>query len=173
MSNTDGAVEAPMAFSLAELANLNTDDVALLTSRLPPQGLYLVDGVKVAITQSENSDPAQPPIYRVGFTYNVLDCKLVDDNIDPSSRIGKEMRESYTLWANDIDTAIGLLKGRYKLAVLPYQGNLGGVEGQPAGWLDSMSGSRFQLRIRHFGRRDGSQAANFDWLKYEPDESTE
>jgi hypothetical protein len=171
VTTEQAAPQQAQAFSLAELAQLNTDDVATLTSRLPPEGIFIVDGAKAGIVGSESNDPAKPPLFRIAFEYAVLDAKLVDQNLDPNQFIGKNLRESYTLWPNDLETAIGLMKGRYKLSKLPNTGVLGGVEGQPPGWLDSMVGARFMVRIRHWTRRDGTQVAQFDWMEYKPDEA--
>lgn len=148
--------------SLAELASLNTDDVTTLLSRVAQPGMYVVLGKSVKGAQSESEGKA--PLLRYGFAYEVESAELVDKKIDSETVVGRTLTESYTLWSNQIQELLGLLKGRYQKVGLPNSGMpLGGVEGAEPGWLDTFVGHRFVLRVRTFISKGESRAA-FDWV---------
>lgn len=144
-----GPIEAETGFfSLAQLAQMNTDDVQTLLSRVPNAGIYLVVGKSVAGKQSEPVD-GKPPLIRYGYQYEVISATPTDKNVDPETLAGKVMTESYTLWPDQLGELIGLLKGRYQKVGLPNSGMaLGGVEGMEPGWLDGIVGHQFYLRVR-------------------------
>lgn len=153
--------------SLAELASMNTDDIATLTSRVPAAGIYDTIGKLVRGKESEPKD-GKPPLFRFSFQYEVAGAELVDKTIDPETLVGKVLTESYTLWPNDLVEGIGLLKGRYQKAGLPNQGMaMGGVEGQDPGWLDTMVSAPIRIRVRTAPDKSGELRAFFDWLKVE------
>ncbi len=161
MVNTE--LESTTGFlSLAELASLNTDDVATLLSRVAQPGIYIVVGKAVKGAQSEAEGKA--PLLRFNYQYEVESAKLVDKKIDPETLVGRVLTESYTLWSNQIQELLGLLKGRYQKIGLPNSGMpLGGVEGMEPGWLDTFVGHRFTLRVRTFISKGETRAA-FDWV---------
>lgn len=157
MSNT--------GLSLADLASLNTDEIATLTSRLPEAGIFVVRGVGVKAAES-NTDPEKPPLFRFGFESEILAAELLDKDKDPEKFVGRKLNESYTLWPDSITEAIGLLKGRYQMVFLPNTGMMGGVEGQAPGWLDGIVGHIFRIRVRRYTTARGEQAG-YDWLPTE------
>lgn len=164
MSNIENTTSAFL--SLADLAAMQTDEIATLTSRLPEAGMFTVRGTGVKASESAGKEEGQPPLFRFGFGFEVLEAQPLDKNKDPESFIGKTLRESYTLWPSDFAEAIGLLKGRYQAIKLANTGALGGVEGMDPGWLDNITGHVFRVRIRHFESKSGTRAG-FDWLPYE------
>ena len=156
---------AEAAFSLADLASLNTDEIATLTSRLPEPGIFVVRGVGVKASES-NTDPEKPPLYRFGFESEILAAELLDKTKDAEKFVGRKLNESYTLWPDSIQEAIGLLKGRYQMVLLPNTGIMGGVEGHDPGWLDGIVGHIFRIRVRRYTTARGEQAG-YDWLPTE------
>lgn len=157
--------------SLADLAAMNTDDVAVLTSRLPVEGIFLVRCTELGFTQSESTiDPAtnqpRPPLFRLGIKTEILEAKPLKKDVDAETLVGRTLTESYVLWPAQFREAVGLLKGRYKLVDLPYTGNVGGVEGQEPGWVDGAVNHIFRVRVRHFTSK-GNERAGFDWLPAE------
>lgn len=167
-----GQVETETGFlSLAALAGANTDEIQALTSRVPPAGIWRVRGEAVKLSEGEGKD-GKPNPFRIGYKYLVLHGKATDPNFDNEKMVDRKLQESVTLWPDDIDTGIGLTKGRYQKAGLPNVGNLGGVEGMEPGWLDNFVGAEFDLRIRH-GQRNGDTVAYYDWQPAEAPEAAE
>lgn len=148
--------------SLLDLANTNTDEVAVVMSRLPAVGIYTVKGDTVAGSQSEPKDD-KPPLIRFKFTYEILDVKPVDKSVDPQTLVGRKLSESYTLWPAEFEQHIGLLKGRYQKVGLSNKGNMGGVEGAAPGWLDSFVGHILQIRVYSF-TSNGQEQRGYDWV---------
>lgn len=157
--------------SLAALAGANTDEITTLTSRVPPAGIWRVVGEAVKLSQGEARDDKPAP-FRVGFKYLVLHGTATDPNFDNEKMVDRKLQESFTIWADQIEEGIGLLKGRYMKAGIPNTGTLGGVEGFEPGWLDNVVGFEFDLRIRH-GQRNGDTVAYYDWQAAEASETAD
>src|SRR5882762_3167378 len=87
--------------SLADLAAQNTDEIAVLTSRLPEAGIYTVRGKEVALSQSPPRAEGEAPLFRAGFQVEILEAKPLDKAKDAEKLVGRTMRESYTLWPDD------------------------------------------------------------------------
>lgn len=165
------AIENEAGFmSLADLAAMNTDEVQVLMSRLPEKGMYLVLGEEVTASESrDESDSTKPPLFAFTFKAKILGAELLDKEKDPESLVGRTLNDRFTLWPSDFTECIGLLKGRYKTVGLPYEGAMGGVEGQDPGWLDAVVGHKFMIRVRHYSTKNGERAG-FDWKAIESDE---
>ena len=116
--------------SLMDLANTNTDSVATVLTRLPAAGVYTVKGVSVEGKQTEANEKG-PGLIQYLFVTEVLEAKLVDKTKDPQSLTGRKLSDSYTLWPDQMEELIGLLKGRYQKVGLNNLGNPGGVPGAP------------------------------------------
>jgi hypothetical protein len=160
--------------SLADLAGIDTSGMAAMTSRLPEVGIYLVRGKEVELTRSESNDPAKPPLHRVNWKTEILAAQLhADSETDPDDIAGRDLNHSDTLWPDDMKECIQLVMGRYKTVGLPFQGTLGGVEGHEPGWLDSMVGHMFRIRVRHATTKDGNQRAYYDWQALTEEELAE
>lgn len=157
-------------FSLAELAALTTDETTVLLSRLPDAGIFTVRCTEVKAGQTEGSDD-KPPMFFVGYQYEILVAKPLDKSKDPETYVGKNMRERYTLWPTDFSTLIGLLQGRYKQVGLPFTGPFGAVEGAEPGWADSAVSHVFDIRVRHWTGKNGNNNASFDWLPQKEEEA--
>lgn len=153
--------------SLADLAAMNTDEIAVLTSRLPDEGIYLVRCTELNISESESQDPTKPNLFRVNYNTEILEAKPLGKDKDPESYVGRTLKEGYVLWPTQFRELIGLLKGRYKIIGLPFTGALGGVEGQEPGWLDGAVNHIFRIRVRHFTDKNKNERAGYDWLPEE------
>lgn len=149
--------------SLADLAALETDEIATLMSRLPEAGLFTVRGQEVKASQTPGRTEDEPPLFRFGFNMEIVEAAPLDKKVDPEKLVGKKLNESYTLWPSNVEEAIGLLKGRYQQIGLPNKGRLGGVEGQEPGWLDGMVSHLWKVRVRR-AEVNGTERAFFDWL---------
>lgn len=152
--------------SLADLAAMDAqaEGIAVLTSRLPAAGMYVVRGKEVRATESRKE--GEPPLFAFILGTEILDAKLMDKEADGERLVGRSLTERYTLWPSDFKEAVGLLMGKYKIIGLPFDGRMGGVEGQEPGWLDGLTGHVFQIRVRHFTDKNGNERAGFDWLPY-------
>lgn len=149
--------------SLAELAASSTDDVAVLLSRVPNAGIFRVKGKSVSGKQAEPVEN-KPPLIRFGYVYTIMSGKPTDKNVDIETLIGRDIQEAYTIWPDQLAEIIGLLKGRYQKVGLPNSGmKLGGVEGMEPGWLDTVVGHEFDIKITT-GTKDGVTRAYYDWL---------
>lgn len=158
--------ETDVFLSLAQLAMMNTDDVATITSRVPPAGIYHVLCKKVEGKEAEPVE-GKPPLIRFAYAYEILWAKPTDKNVDGEKMIGRVLTESYTLWPSDVEAGIGLLKGRYQKVGLPNTGMLGGDPSGEPGWLDGALEAEFDIQIRT-GVKDGEQRAYYDWVKPDP-----
>lgn len=165
------SMESEAGFSLADLAALNTDEVATLTSRNPDAGIYIVKGTGVSAAKADPRTPGEPPLFAFNFEAEIMQAELNDKTKDPERVVGRKLRERYTLWPQDFQEAIGLLKGRYQIIGLQNTGAIGGVEGQNPGWLDGIVNYMFKIRVRLWTDKNGVERPAFDWLKYE--QSTE
>lgn len=152
-------------FSLADLAALDTDSIQAMTSRVPYAGIYTVIGESVKGAQGEPKD-GKPGLLSFRFAAEILEAEVTDKTINPDDLKGRKLNESYTLWPKEMQTMLALLKGRYQKVGLAHTGTglgLGGVEGQPPGWLDAIVGHKFQIRVRTY-IKDGETRAAYDWV---------
>lgn len=161
-------------FSLADLAALNTDDIAALASRTPPAGVFqarikLCEGKQTTgrNAQGEESENA-PPNINFNFQYEILSGKVIDKSIDiEKDVVGRIFRESYKIWTGDeasVRESIGLIKGRYEKVGLSTKGVMGGMEGKDPGWFDAALEQVINLKVVT-GVRNGQERAFFDWVK--------
>lgn len=152
--------------SLAELANMETDDIAILTSQLPPAGAFIVQSKPATLIEKQSNDPSKPNLYMVKFDSQILEVEsLLDKSLDPEDVGKRSLKETFTLWPSQMNEMIGLLRGRWKLVGLDSSGRMGGIEGV-TGWLDKLDGHIHKIRVRHFEDKNGVNRAAFDWLEY-------
>lgn len=163
--------ESNSFLSLAELAGMNTDDIAVITSRLPTEGIFRVRTTAITSKAGEPKDGKSPNFY-ITFKHVILAVKegsLFDKSIDPETLVGKNINDPHTLWTTsneDFFESLGLLKGRFTLVGLPCTGAMGGVEGQAPGWLDGGVNHEFDLKVQH-STKNGDTRAYVNWLKTE------
>lgn len=167
-----GKIESETGFlSLAQLAGADTSDITALTSRVPPAGVWRVRGESVKLAEGEGRDGKANP-FRIGYIYLVMHGQATDPDYDNEKMVDRKVRESVTLWPEDVEEGIGLTKGRFQKAgincVEPK--HMGGIESMAPGWLDNFVASEFNLRIRH-GSRNGETVAYYDWLPLEQEEA--
>lgn len=153
--------------SLSDFASTNTDDVSVLKSRLAAAGTFIVRGQSIEVSLQEKKDVDQDDMFVLMIKSEILQATPNDDSLDPESFEGRVVSERYVLWPSDMEEAIGLLKGRFVKVGLGTDGNLGGVEGEPAGWLDTYAEHPHTLKIRHATTKNGDERAYFDWNKLE------
>lgn len=152
-----------IGLSLAQLAEMNTDDIPTLTSRAAPAGVFRIQCKFNGGKESEAVE-GKDPLIRFGYGYTVLMAKPTAKDVTPESCIGRVYNESYTIWPSDYLGTIGLLKGRYQKVGLPNTGRVGGMEGAEPGWLDSADTAEFDIQVRT-GIKDGEVRNYWDWLK--------
>lgn len=153
--------------SLMDLAAVDTSDLSAQMSRLQRAGIYVLDVNSAMFSEQPSNDPAEPANYNLAIRSKVLLFVPIDENDgggDPSQMEGKDFNERYFIYGKQIKEAIQLLMGRYKSVGLPHKGKLGGVEGSEPGWVDSISGQRIVVRVRHYKSSDGQDRAGYDWL---------
>lgn len=151
-------------FSLADLAGMDTSDIAVIKSRLPLAGIYEVL-CKAAGLKLVGNDPTKPLI-QVQHKFDIMGFEptVPNPDLDISKMIGKSMSDSTTLWADDIQREIGLLKGKYAKAGLDTSGPFGGMPEQGlVGWVDGAVDKMLKIRVRHFESK-GEERASIDWV---------
>jgi hypothetical protein len=152
--------------NLMELATLDTSDLKAQTSRLPNQGIYVINIEELKFAEQAPSDPADPMNYTLTIRGTVLAFQPLDQNgASEEDMEGRQLTERYFLYGKQIQEAIQLLMGRFKLVGFRHKGIMGGVEGSEPGWIDEAVGQRVCVRVRHYtSRGDGQERASFDWL---------
>lgn len=170
MNTQNAEVGQIVEWSLADLAGMDTSDIAVVSSRLPAAGLYTVIGTEVKLgMMDKNGD--KPQLAYINFGFEVLDFEPTKEMDEEAIQriIGRKLSDRSTLWPEDMAESIGLVKGNYKRAGINIEEpkNLGGVEGQPQGWLDNMVEKIFQIRIRH-GLSKGEERAFINWVGADP-----
>lgn len=154
-----------MNFSnLMSLATLDTSDLQAQISRLPKQGVYISELMKMQFAEQAPVDPAHPMNYNLVIQSGILGFLP----LDPADAIvdleGRNLNERYFLYGEQLKEAIQLLMGRFKVVGFRYKGVMGGVEGSQPGWIDEAIGKRICTRVRYYTPKDGQERAAFDWL---------
>lgn len=178
MANTDNHAVIEGDFSLADLANLNTDDIKALTSRLPMAGVWyvLMTGVGLTVLPAKE-DKAPVPVIVHKFESVKINPLVKEADFDIESTIGRKISDRATLWSNSeaaFKEELGYVKGKYEKCGFETKGRLGGMteQGGEPGWLDTpvLEQRVIKLRVRH-GARNGQDVAYIDWIG--PDDSNE
>lgn len=157
--------ETEMDFSLADLAGLDTSDIAVVASRLPMAGVWTVQCKSAAMTMEKPKEAGQKPLPKITYKFESVKIDPLEkpDGFDPATTVGRKLSDVTVLWLSDLAENIGLLKGKYKRVGLPYEGKMGGVEGMEPGWIDSAVGSFMELKVRH-AEIKGETRAFIDWV---------
>lgn len=153
-------------FSLAELAGLDTSEIAIVASRLPMAGLWTVLCTAAALTVQKPTEAGQQPLPKIGYKFESvkIDPTEKPEDFDPVTTVGRKLSDTTTLWPKDFAENVGLLKGKYKRVGLPTDGILGGIEGT-SGWLDGAVGHMMVLKVRHYeDTKRGETRAVIDWV---------
>lgn len=172
MSGVRFAAPDLSSLSLADMAEMETDDIQAIQTILFPIGLY---GVKVTAANlgvntpqaGELDDKGDPklPLYYVNYRFEVLVAKPTDPAVESEPLVGRSISERHVFWPNEFSERIGLLKGRYEKVGFSNAGKMGGVEGAEPGWLDSAVDQMLWIKVTHGKpKADGSQPAYYDWL---------
>lgn len=159
--------ETSLGFSdLMSLAQLDTSDLQAQVSRLAREGIYIVDLTKLSLAEQPSSDPAKPTNFNLVINGTILDfapLKPEDAQGNEADMVGRTLNERFFLFGEQIKEAIQLMMGRFKLVGFRHKGIIGGVEGQPPGWIDEAVGKRIVVRVRHYTPVGGQERAQFDW----------
>lgn len=152
--------------SLTDLADMNTDDIAVLRNRLQREGIYIVEMESAEMREIEQEDPTKKPRASLRWQGSIVYYEPLNPNAEDSDvdMIGKAYNQFETVWLSDLAEAIGLLKGRYVAAHLPVAGAMGGFADK-TGWLTDVVGKRVAIRVRHVSRNDDTRVY-YDWLGY-------
>lgn len=163
------------SMTLADFAEMETDDIQALDSLLFPMGVY---GCRVLSSTlgMQASDPTKldeetglplPPLFYCETVFEVVEADPTDKkNQDPEKLVGRKITDRQTFWPKQRDEMIGLLKGKYKKAGFNINGRMGGVEGAEPGWIDSAVDQFAIIRVRHSKpNAEGRQRIFIDWDK--------
>jgi hypothetical protein len=157
--------QAAKSMSLMDLMTVNTDDVAILMSRLPTQGIFIVRGKEVKREAMPAKTPEQDDMVKILIQTEIAQAWPMDKDLDPKDFIGKNITDLTMYTVQNYKDRIGLLKGNYKKIGLPHEGKMGGTP-EEKGWLDGILGFPFQLRVRHSTNKNtGADMAWIDWSR--------
>ena len=158
--------------SLAELAEMETDEIKSLDSRLFPQGLFVVECTEASLGESTkeglNPETGEPwdTLFSITHKMKVLEAYPLEKGVDPESIVNRVITSRKTFWPKSFTEEIGLLKGDYAKVLLPTAGKLGGLEGGEPGWADGAVGYVFAVKVTHSRpNREGTQFVNVNWQK--------
>jgi len=170
------------SMTLADFADMDTDEIKALDSLLFPAGVY---GVRITQAQlgMNESDPNKidektglpyPPLFYVEFKYEVLEAEPIDRSLDVDSLVGRVITDRHTFWPSNFKDQIGLLKGKYKKAGLSIDGKVGGMEGGEPGWIDGAVDHIMVLRVKTSKpNSEGMQRNFYDWAQVQSAEDAE
>lgn len=151
--------------SLMDLASVDTSDIAAQTSRLPKQGIYIINLDELKFTEQAATDPADPSNYNLNIKGTILTFSPLNESDSAEGMEGRPLNERYFLYGKDVKEAIALLMGRFKVAGFKHKGVMGGVEGGPAGWVEDAVNNRVAVRVSHYTvKKTGQENARIDWL---------
>lgn len=150
--------------SLADFAEDTAEEFGILYSRRPAAGVFFCRGTSVEAEFRKPTTPEQNPLITVVFTHEILQAESVLGEEDLDSFMGKSIVERYTLWPSNFGELIALLGGRYKKLGLPVTGKNGGTA-DTKGWLDSIQGWPYKVRVYHYTAKNGDERAGFEWMK--------
>lgn len=164
--HAEGSIGAMNLNNLMALASMDTSDLKAQVSRLPYQGIYIIDMLKLGLAEQPPSDPADPMSFNLvcqGAIRQFVPLKPEElpANLDLD---GQNLNERIFLYGPQLKEAIQLLMGRFKQVGFRHKGVMGGVEGHAPGWIDEAIGKRIVVRVRHYTPKDGQERAAFDWL---------
>jgi hypothetical protein len=162
--------------NLAELADMDTEEVKGITTILFPTGIVAAKITEARLGQTEVregevDDKGNPKIPQpfVQFGFEVADFQPVDKSLNGEEYIGRKLSERHTLWTSELKDRIALLKGTFEKCGLDTSGKLGGLEGGEPGWLDRAVDELVMLRISHTRPRNPGDEprARYKWEKLE------
>lgn len=151
-------------FSLADLAGLDTSDIAVVSSRLPMAGLWTVLCKSAELSVEKPKEAGQQPLPKISHKFESIKIDPTEkpEDFDPATTAGRRLSDVSVLWPKDFQEAVGLLKGKYKRVGLPTDGKLGGIEGQ-SGWIDGAVDAIMVIKVRHYESK-GETRASIDWV---------
>lgn len=167
------AADVSLGFSsLAELAEMDTDEIKSLDSRLFPAGMFAVrcTEAQLGVSEKEGIDPKtnEPyePLFFANLKFEVLEAKPLDKELDGDSIVGRSITERRTFWPKSFKEEIGVLKGDYEKVGLSPTGRMGGMEGAEPGWIESLVDHVFAIKVTHSKPNDeGIQYVRIYWQR--------
>lgn len=153
---SDSAVDQVEAdvpeFSLADLAGVDATDIQEVRYENLAQGVFEFQGTKAEFTEREGDDGKY---FELILEMQVIEVKaVVDRNVNREELIGKKHTEKRWIRPSEAADNIGKLRAFYADIGLPNAGNLGGVPGQPTGFVDGFVDHIFTGKIMHKPRKN-------------------
>jgi hypothetical protein len=135
-------------FSLADLADLDTTDVAEMRFESLPAGAFRFRVVSATLAEGQNKE-TQDKQFIVDMGFEVIEVKAVTDRkVDREALIGKKHSEKrYIIPGEKALEGIGYLRSFLADIGANNAGKLGGVEGAEPGILDESVGTEFDAKI--------------------------
>jgi hypothetical protein len=153
-------------FSLADLAALDASEITEIRFEQLPAGLYTFRGVSARFEDTTNRDDERRLI--LVMKMEVVECKsCVERGVNKDELIGKTHTEKQYIVPAKAAEGIGIIRALYADIGLPNAGPLGGVEGEPEGFVDGFVGHEFSGKIIKQARR-GDSSTKDSRLRIEP-----
>ena len=155
--------------SLASIAGLDVSDVAELRSSRLGAGLYTFEVTKAFLEETKVKDNTEDRIKAV-IELKVIEVDTVTEaGFEAKDMEGKTHTESWFINPADAEAAaktIGYLKGFVADMGCDNTGIIGGVEGQPQGFLDRTVTHRFKAKIvARKDRQSGDLRSQLQFIK--------
>jgi hypothetical protein len=144
-------------FSLADLAGLDTTDIAEVRFENLPGGSYIFAGTDVKLEKTKNRDDEDR--FKLTIGLEVAEVKAVTERgVDKEGLVGKKHKESFYIVPAKAEEGIGLIRAFYADVGLPNAGAIGAAEtpdGEPIeGFADGIVGHNFPAKIVRVARKD-------------------
>lgn len=147
----DQVEDTTMEFSLADLAGVDATDIQEVRFELVPQGVFEFQGTKASFDEIETDDGK---VFVLSLEMQVVEVKaVVDRGVNRDELPGKKHIEKRWIRPAEAADGIGKVRAFYADIGLPNIGPLGGVEGQPEGFVDGFVGHVFTGKILHKVRK--------------------
>lgn len=153
--------------SLASFASYDTSGVEGITTLLPDEGIFMLEGTEAGLSQSDPKEEGQQKLTRFAAQGKILMAFPTDKSIDPEKLVDRKLTWSETLWPDRIQDYIRLLIGNFQKIGIDTTGKMGGVEGAEPGWLDKIVGYQFAVKVTRFKRKDGTEGSRVSLISPE------
>lgn len=150
--------------SLADIAGIDTSEIEELRSSSLPTGLYTFECSAGKLEDKMVKDDSERRVV-ASVQLKVIEIDTIaEKDVNPDDVMGKTQTEQFFIDPAEAEKGIGYLKGWVADIGADNSGNMGGVEGAPAGYLDKLEGHRFKAKIIKKKAKDGNYYARLQLL---------
>ncbi len=150
--------------SLADIAGIDTSEIEELRSSALPVGLYTFECQAGKLEDRMVKDDTERRVV-VSVPMKVVEVDTIaEKDVSESDVMGKTQTEQFFIDPSEAEKGIGYLKGWLADIGADNSGNMGGVDGAPAGYLDRLESHRFKAKIIKKKSKDGNYYSRLQLL---------